>query len=227
MTLLESQKSDFSQHERPKTSDPFAVAEHLIQLVGSQIIYEENIYRPELALSREKGNCYAWSQLGAIALESWGMPSAVVLSQTHAHVVSKIHNSIIFIDLTSGHANDIKREAVRQNGMNGSQDLERHYNDLLPQAFEDREFTLFFRKEFDGESLSWQADRRYAIASSHRERLYSESSAHLIFDSSQAADVLQAIGDLKRYFIQDSPKFHDRFDELSQYIPDFISFNEH
>lgn len=214
---------DFSKFDKPNTKDPIAIGEHLNKLLSEHISYDEYIYRPDLALRKEKGNCFAWAQLGAIALESWGMPTAIVLDERHAHIATLINKTVLFIDLVPGRMSDITREAVLRNGFQSSQGLLSLYREYLPQAFEDEDFTLFFRQEIEADSSPWRVDKRNTIASDRREKNYRIDTAHLIFDSSKAADVLQAVGDLQRYSELKSEKYDERYSELQQYIPDFVT----
>ncbi len=223
MKMTYETELDFSSFDKPKTKDPIAVAEHLNELLSTYLSYDEYIYRPELALSKEKGNCYAWAQLGALALESWDMPTAIVLDRSHAHIATQIDKNILFIDLVPGRVRDIAREANCRNGLHSSLGLLSLYREYLPQAFEDTEFTLFFRQEIEADSSPWCVDKRNVIASDRREKNYRVDSAHLIFDSTKAADVLNAIGDLQRYSELKSEKYYYRYDELQQYIPDFVT----
>lgn len=226
MTEVETKLFDIARIEKLYDKDPLAISENLINSMQEVLQYDDDIYRVEMALEKGRGNCYAWAQIGALALESWGMQSALVLSQTHAHLAAEIHGTIMFIDPLTGHAHDMTREAAKQNGLQSMTGLVHLYRDCIPDAFEDGEFTLFFREEQRDDTYKWHVDRLDGSLRDSDIAPYKQHSAHVLYDSSQIQDVLLAIGDLSRYSMTRSPKYFERYDELRQYVPNFIQIDE-
>lgn len=223
MTYIETELNDFTRFKKPIDKSPAEVALEAVNIVGSYIQYDDDIYRADLALKKEKGNCYAWAHLGAIVLESWGIQSSIVLDRTHAHLATKIHDEILFVDPIPGKVNDLTREAVQRIGLQSNFGLVSAYRNTLPKALEHSETILFIRQEIGHEKADWKVDRRTTIAPGVPEKNYKTDTAHIVFDATMAPDVLYAIGDLRRYYVTDSPKYTERYDELKQYIPDFIN----
>lgn len=208
---------------KPDHRDPLAVGEHLINLLHGYLSYHSYFYEPDMALEKEGGNCFAWANIGAAALERWEFPSGIVLTEHHAHIVSRIMNHTVFIDPLSQQAHTAQGEATRQHGVHLARGLGDLYEELVTPALSSgaRFAILFGKNAGDRVWGPWQVKQAVNASEPTAEDL-SPDYTHMIFSADQADTVLNAIGDLTRYKEVKPEKFYSQYGRLTSVIPQFV-----
>lgn len=212
----------FLRSSEPISDQPTQVAHFVLKWLDDNIPYSEDIYTADEALKRGGGNCYARTMGGVALLSSMGIPSGVVLTKQHAHIVFGMENKLLFVE-TAIKAKPLVRNPVQEALFNNHPRLTLPYATQLQPMFrsgDNKDFSIYFEAESTSASSSWIARQVDNIRTGRRLRLIPRP--HIIVDGKRGADMLKATGDLMRYRETRSNKYEENYERLIPLVPDFI-----
>jgi hypothetical protein len=225
MSLHIEEKVEFNFPEKPNHTDPFAIADDIVEWTNQHVPYlPNNFYRPEMALTKGGVNCYGTAQAAAQLAESWDIPAGIILDKTHAHTVVKIGKAVLFLEANKQPDVRTMWEEAYFITLQEERQLNELYKTLLPDALESRDFGLYFSgPDQDDLHLPWQVRRTSTNQTVFD--LTQHINPHIIVDTQRGAAMLCAIGDLQRYKKTKPARFIEKFPELIGLVPDFIDLS--
>lgn len=234
MSLLTGETVQFEFPQKPSHTNPFDIAEEMVDWTRANAPYQPcNFYRPEMAIKHGAVNCYGVAQAVVQLAEKWGYPAAIALDKEHAAPFIKI-GEILFCIETIDHEKPVRTMEVqvtrradlsetcdRQRGYQHRAELNRLYKQYLPEAMHNGQFSIYFEDQpFYKENEYWIARPTDTIRTLAYGTLSDDM--HIIVDAVQGAEMLCAIGDLKRYKETDPERYEEMLPELLDCVPDFI-----
>ena len=208
----------------PSCDTPDALAKSVLNWILDNIPYSNNgIYRPELAVKRGGGNCYAQALGGLALLDHWDVPSGIVLDGYHAHVVVLANSKVQFIDPYSGRQSGI-RNPLQEGLTRDSANLGNLYSTNLPTALADGSFIHYYYQDNSVIDNIWHLQETTTLRGNTS--LDITNNPHVIVDSALGQEMLPAIGDLLRYHSKtkdyDHIDYNMKYERLIDSVPDFI-----
>lgn len=228
MSLVTGETVQFEFPEKPSHTDPFDIAEEIVRWAHVTAPYAPcNNYRPELAITRGAVNCYGVTQAVTRLAEHWQLPAAVALDRRHAAPFVKIGELLFCIDVVDP-LKPVRTTHVEASFRNGGLDhahvLRKLYEKHVSGPIENGFFSVYFEDHpYTDQEDYWSARTTDALRTNQNVR-YSRD-AHIIVDAAQGAEMLCAIGDLKRYHATDAERYEEKLPELIDYVPDFINLD--
>lgn len=206
----------FLRAEKPTDNDPYAIADSVLDWLTVNIPYNRAIYRPDVALDNNGGNCIARTIGGVALLESWGIPSGIVYDGIHAHIVAQSEGKTVFIE-TASNAKPYVRNIPSEATWLRQPSLTYAYTDKLPELLSKKNFNIYFERD---SKKQWRATESKKIRSGRHPSM--RSLPHIISDPVGGTKMLTATSDLKRYLIRKPAEYIAKYKELIKYVPDFV-----
>lgn len=212
-----TERDVFLRAEKPNNSDPYVIGEAVLDWLKDNIPYNRAVYRPDVALDNNGGNCVARTIGGVALLNSWDIPSAVVYDGKHAHIVASSEDKIIFIESASN-AKPFIRNIASEATWLGLPGLTYAYTSKLPDALNSRKsFNIYFECDSRIQSKALETDK---VRSGRHPSMRNRS--HIISDPFNGVQMLTATLDLKRYLVHKPEKYAQQYEKLISFVPDFV-----